>query len=268
MDKVLSAKKTTHTIPQNIDPPSFARVLDQARGLLAFHREMGIDAYPSSPALHKVFLREPQPEKSRLQAPALPARQKNEEPAAKLTGKAIRQQLQSIAQSLGQCRLCGEQAGEIQGGSGPVAPRLFVVGDCSTPSAGENSIWEPESDELFWKMMAAIGLDAESVYVTNCVKCPAQHGVEEAVQRCANFLEEELITLQPSLICTMGEVATRQLLGLKQPLVRTRGRFYTYPYPHGTSARVMPTFHPRFLLECPEMKPASWQDLQALQRYL
>jgi DNA polymerase len=149
-------------------------------------------------------------------------------------------------------------------------PRLFVVGDCFRGHSNKKDIlWSPEEDELFWKMMAAIGLDQNSVFVTNCIKCSLgeTRQVElESGSRCFPFLERELALLQPELICTLGELATSLILKNSTPLVRMRGHFHQYRYPQGGRARVMPTFHPRFLLRHPEMKRAAWMDLQAVQR--
>ena len=117
--------------------------------------------------------------------------------------------------------------------------------------------------------MAAIGLDRESVFVTNCIKCSLEETRQvdqESGRRCFPFLERELALLQPEVICTLGELATSLVLKNSTPLVRMRGRFHQYRYPHGSKARVMPTFHPRFLLQHPEMKRAAWMDLQAVQR--
>jgi DNA polymerase len=66
----------------------------------------------------------------------------------------------------------------------------------------------------------------------------------------------------------MGDTVTRALLKTKVPLVRLRGRFHSYRYPQGDMAKIMPTFHPRLLLQHPEMKQATWKDLQAVQRML
>ena len=132
-------------------------------------------------------------------------------------------------------------------------------------------LWGSEEDTLFWKMMAAIGLDPDSVYVSNCVKCcqPAALPPDsEAEQHCFSFLEQELLAIQPSLICAMGDMATRLLLRSQTPLIRLRGRFHPYRYPDGSRGLVMPTFHPRFLLEHEEMKRATWEDLQTIQRRL
>ncbi|MCI5121877.1 MAG: hypothetical protein D3908_11935, partial [Candidatus Electrothrix sp. AUS4] len=149
---------------------------------------------------------------------------------------------------------------------------LLVVGDyCGTNAAAPQLIWGEEDDAMLWRMMTAIGLEQGAVYVTNAMKCvqpdPDQANFTGELP-CLPFLEKELQILRPGLICAMGDIAVRALLKTKAPLARVRGRFYTYKYPHGGVAKVMPTFHPRLLLQYPEMKQATWKDLQAVQKAL
>ncbi len=269
----MSAKKTTGDKQREVDPASLALVLGQTRDLLRYHHALGLDSYPATPTLQQAFLGlhkcdSVQPPVQRPLPSATVGREK-ESSSAPFSAEQARTQLRRIATSLATCQRCTGQVMAADMGRGPVAPRLFVVGDFCEGKGDEQTIWGPEEDALFWKMMAAIGLDQESVYVTNCVKCPClSESRETAAEHCFSFLEQELAAIQPSLICAMGAMAARQLLGLQQPLVRIRGRFHSYRHAHGPSARVMVTFHPRFLLEEPDFKAASWQDLQTIQRYL
>ncbi len=253
-----------------VDPAALARLTHQTRNLLAFHLELGMPGFPVTPELRN-FLVKRQPVASvhpvRREMPV-----EKPAPAAKGSAESAARQLETITRELSDCRICESARGPVVPGQGSAAPRLFVVGDyCRGTDDSTAIVWGVEEDELFWKMMAAIGLDKESIYVTNCIKC----GRDESSQpdaalgrSCFSFLERELTAMQPGLICTMGELATSLLLGSRTPLVRMRGRFHQYRYPHGGSAQVMPTFHPGFLLQHPEMKRAAWMDLQALQRQL
>ena len=253
-----------------VDPAALAWLAHQTRNLLSFHLELGMDGLPVTPELHD-FLAKRHPVAT---VPQVPRESLAEKPAAVTKGsaKSAARQLETIALELSDCHHCESASGPVVPGQGSAAPRLFVVGDyCRGGDDSEAVVWGAAEDELFWKMMAAIGLDRDSIYVTNCIKC----GYDEATpqdaasgRNCFAFLERELIAMEPGLICTMGELATSLLLGSRTPLVRMRGRFHQYRYPHGGSARVMPTFHPGFLLQHPEMKRAAWMDLQALQRQL
>ena len=274
----MSAKKKKISGQNNIaagkqvDPAALAQLAYQTRNLLAFHLELGISSYPATPELRRFIITE-QPVATGSPSPVhRETADKKPVSTAKKIGESTARQLETISRQLTSCRNCGSVSGPAIPGQGSTKPRLFVVGDYLNPAdVDSGTIWGAEEDELFWKMMAAIGLDQDSVYVTNCIKC-CQDNVSQsdtaAGQRCFPFLEQELAAIQPELICSMGEIATGLLLGSRVPLVRMRGRFHQYRYPHGSVARVMPTFHPRFLLQHPEMKRATWMDLQAVQRQL
>jgi DNA polymerase len=125
---------------------------------------------------------------------------------------------------------------------------------------------------MLWRMMAAINVRQEEVYVTNAVKCSQQDELKPgsgAEHRCLPWLEQELRTIQPKVICAMGDVAANALLGRvkAEPLHRLRAKFYPCAWPD-IMASVMPTYHPRLLLLQPWMKKAAWKDLQAVQKKL
>jgi DNA polymerase len=147
-----------------------------------------------------------------------------------------------------------------------------VVGDCFIGTLSEKGqVWGKEEDAMLWRMMQAIGLDQRSVYVTNAIKCPQPGPVQLGSlmeKSCFPHLEKEIQIIRPQLICAMGDSVTRALLKTKAPLARLRGRFRSYRSPQGNVIKIMPTYHPRLLLQHPEMKQATWKDLQAVQRML
>ncbi len=252
---------------EKVDPASLALLTFQTRALLACHRELGITAYPADPLLRRVFtgvpVRQPVRDEPRVRPLRDTVPQKNAE-----TKPRQNDDLAAIARDIAACRNCDPGPGQVLPGLGDEQPKLVVIGDyCSASTNGE--IWGAQEDEMFWKMMAAIGLDRNSVYVTNCVKCAVdEENSRDRIKRCREFLERELAVLKPELICTMGLAAAQLLLAGNQPLHRLRGRFHQYSLSCGGSARVMPTYHPRFLLKQPEMKRVAWLDLQTIQRRL
>ena len=182
--------------------------------------------------------------------------------------------LVALQHEIGQCTLCRLAAGS-QGrvpGQGRSGSPLMVVGDWSAQGQGCNPaiLFGAEEDVMLWKMMEAIGLRQEGVYVTNILKCcPGGEGAEqECWQDCFSFLLREIGAVQPRMICAMGELAVRMLVGGTEPLFRLRGRFTVCRYQSAPPIPVMPTFHPRYLLRNPEMKMATWKDLQAMQKRL
>ncbi|WP_339138231.1 MAG: uracil-DNA glycosylase [Candidatus Electrothrix sp. GW3-4] len=286
-----------------IDPAALALLTGQCRHLLAFYQEMGLAVYPAVPMLQQFLTRvqkqQPgssggslseqgrgryhmpasgqqqghQPEKS-APPPRKPEQQSRQTTApARPTAEAVAQQLEVLNQELGQCRCCTPDSGaKIIVGQGSPTPRLLVVGDCFFGSAPEKDLlWGEEEDAMLWRMMQAIGLDKGSVYVTNALKCSQPKPVPPGSlveQSCFSHVEKELQIIRPRLICALGDTATRALLRTKAPLVRLRGRFHPYRSLQGDGAKIMPTFHPRLLLQYPEMKQATWKDLQAVQRML
>ena len=252
-----------------IDPEAVAWLILETRKLLAFHDELGLSHYPEKSGLSRLFIRK---------HPVQAAQELSDNKSGRNTvtsgasRESVSDQLKIIEKNIAECARCATAAMAKVQGRGSSDARLFVVGDwCHAETPGEDLLWAAEVDELFWKMMAAIGLDAKSVYVTNCVKCRDTNVDSLAVDRhraCFSHLEQELLAMQPEIICIFGEVAAGLLLKKKAPINRLRGRFHQYRYPHGGKAKVMVTYHPRFLLQHPEMKQAAWADLQAVQRNL
>ncbi len=282
---------------KNIDPASLALLTHQARNLLSFHHQIGIISYPATTPL-RLFAARTQPvpagvTKSRQQtvetkkqrptavAPRRPpatadraGKGTRPAPPMNISLKTATTSIETIAGTVTDCQHCSDTTGRpprLPGLSNSL-PRLFVVGDCFIGSAAANGmLWGAAEDSMFWKMMAAIDLNPDSVYVSNCVKCCQPAALPEnsdAEQHCFSFLEQELLAIRPRLICTMGDLATRLLLRNQTPLIRLRGRFHPYRYPDGSRGLVMPTFHPRFLLQHEDMKRATWDDLKAIQHRL
>ncbi|CAK8723348.1 Uracil DNA glycosylase superfamily protein [Candidatus Electrothrix aarhusensis] len=211
-----------------------------------------------------------------------PPEQKGPQTTARPTAETVQQQLKALNQELTHCRCCtGNAASSVVHsnvpsnvvlGQGSPTPLLLVVGDCFIGTLSEKGqVWGKEEDAMLWRMMQAIGLDQRSVYVTNAIKCPQPGPVQLGSlmeKSCFPHLEKEIQIIRPQLICAMGDSVTRALLKTKAPLARLRGRFRSYRSPQGNVIKIMPTYHPRLLLQHPEMKQATWKDLQAVQRML
>ncbi|MDD3618176.1 MAG: uracil-DNA glycosylase [Desulfobulbaceae bacterium] len=252
-------------------PRSGYEVLRRIRGLIGFHRAMGIEVYPRSGGMRR-FLEMTDP------GTGVPAGQKAKgttrpgQAADGRTGSAgtlLRALRQEVAACTG-CVLAADRLGVVPGRGGRGC-RLMVVGDWSAQDGGfaGEILFGPDEDVMLGKMMAAIGLAPEEVYVTNCIKCCPAGGREPdsaCAAACFSFVSREIAVLEPPIICAMGDLAAGMLTGRKEPLIRLRGRF-TGCRP-AASAVVMPTFHPRLLLRNPEMKKAVWSDLQAIRRRL
>lgn len=193
-------------------------------------------------------------------------------PEETVSGPAL---LAVLRKEVGQCTLCRLAAGR-QGtvpGRGSAGSDLMVVGDWSSQEEGGNPeiLFGTDEDIMLGKMMEAIALGPENVYVTNILKCcpgAGQAPDQECLESCFSYLVREIGAVRPRLICAMGDLAVRMLVGSQETLFRLRGRFAIYRYQAADPIPVMPTFHPRYLLANPEMKKATWKDLQTIRRRL
>ncbi len=163
-------------------------------------------------------------------------------------------------------------------GVGHARPSLVFVGE--GPGADEDAAGEPfvgRAGQLLTKMIAAMGLQRSDVYICNTVKCrpPGNRTPTDAeMSTCGPFLLRQLAILRPRVIVTLGRPAAQALLGVKTPIGRLRGQFHDFPspslshYPNLPRCRLMPTFHPAYLLRSPGEKGKAWADLQQVMAFL
>ena len=175
--------------------------------------------------------------------------------------------LARIRAALGDCQRCALCAGRcnLVFGAGDPEARLVFVGDC--PTAEDDRCGDPfvdDAGQLLTKIIAAIGLTRDQVYLTSVVKCRPPEGRRPRpaeLRTCLPFLEQQLAVLQPAVIVALGAVAAGVLLESDEPITRLRGRFH----PRGRAV-VMPTYHPAYLLRSPSHKKETWIDMQQVQR--
>ncbi|HHB77117.1 MAG TPA: hypothetical protein ENK84_11345 [Desulfobulbus sp.] len=250
-----------------MDPLALGNVTVQVRDLLRFHQRVGLTYYPQKEQLRTLFSSPfPGNTEPRRRPETAASRQKARQPRISMAG--IREDIARCEQ----CMTTGSRRGQVLG-SGSDHPRLMVVGDF--PSQGEGAsadehLFGAAEDSMLRRMMEAIRLSMDEVYICNVVKCiPPEGQPDRECARCCFFhLKREIAALRPACILAMGESAAALLTGSSAPLVRLRGRFYSYAGAGNSPVRIMPTFHPRFLLQHAEMKQMVWQDLQMVQRQL
>jgi len=178
--------------------------------------------------------------------------------------------LRLIKEDLGECTRCvlarlGRKT--IVFGEGIPNAELMFVGE--GPGADEDEQGRPfvgRAGQLLNKMIEAMGLKREQVYIANVVKCrpPGNRTPEsEEIETCSPFLLRQIAVIQPKAIVALGAVAARCLLGLNEPMARLRGRWFDF---RGT--RLAVTYHPAFLLRDPRQKKETWKDLQLVMEYL
>ncbi len=120
--------------------------------------------------------------------------------------------------------------------------------------------------QLLTKMIQAMKLGREDVYIANCLKCRPpgnRNPMPTEIASCNPILMQQIDIIQPKVICTLGKFASQTLLQTQEPISRLRGRFHDWK-----NIRVMPTFHPAYLLRTPEDKKIAWQDLQMVMNEL
>ncbi|MDX9788686.1 MAG: uracil-DNA glycosylase [Desulfobacterales bacterium] len=180
-----------------------------------------------------------------------------------------RETLSNVQKDLGVCRRCPLHRGRrhIVFGEGNPKARLVFVGE--GPGFDEDQQGRPfvgAAGKLLTRIIEAMGLSREDVYICNIVKCRPpenRNPLPEEIAQCTPFLVRQLRAIQPAYICALGKVAAQFLSQSQRPISALRGRFFDY---HGMS--VMPTFHPAFLLRNPEKKREVWEDIQQVMRRL
>jgi uracil-DNA glycosylase len=176
---------------------------------------------------------------------------------------------EEIWADIGDCTRCPLHQGRtnIVHTEGNRRARLIFIGEA--PGADEDAQARPfvgRAGQLLTKIIEAIGLKREDVLIGNVNRCrpPGNRPPTEGeATMCKPFLLREIASVQPEVIVVMGNTATRNLLHAKLGITKLRGEFQDY---HGV--KVMPTFHPAYLLRDPSKKKETWQDLKKVRDYL
>jgi uracil-DNA glycosylase len=178
--------------------------------------------------------------------------------------------LQAIRDEIGDCTRCklhrlGRR--QVVFGVGNPSADLMFVGEA--PGADEDVQGIPfvgRAGQLLTKIIEAIGLSREDVYIANVIKCrpPENRNPEpDEVETCEPFLFQQIDRIQPKVIVALGTFAAKALLKTQDPISRLRGRMYDY-----RGAKLIPTFHPAFLLRSPDRKRDVWEDMKKVRALL
>lgn len=148
-------------------------------------------------------------------------------------------------------------------GEGNQDARLVFVGEA--PGEEEDLQGLPfvgQAGKLLTKIIESMGLARADVYICNIIKCRPPHNRQpllDEIEKCKPYLSSQLDIIKPEIICTLGRYAALALLKKDEPISRIRGNFYMY-----NGAKVMPTFHPSYLLRNPKDKKLVWQDMKKI----
>jgi DNA polymerase len=176
--------------------------------------------------------------------------------------------LPQIVQAVRSCRKCRLSLNRTQAvpGLGPERAALFWVGE--GPGFEEDQQGRPfvgPAGQLLTRMLKAIELHREEVYITNVVKCrPPENRTpqEDEIQACSLYLKEEIRLIRPALLVALGKCAARTLIQSNEPISQLRLKTHTFQ-----GIPLIATYHPAFLLRNPEAKKEAWEDLKKVRRY-
>ena len=177
--------------------------------------------------------------------------------------------LLAIRRELGdctRCKLAGGRTHLVFGVGNPTAELMFVG---EGPGAEEDQQGEPfvgRAGQLLTKMIEAMGFRRDEVYIANVVKCrpPENRNPEpDEIEPCEPFLRAQIVAIGPRIIVALGKFAAQTLLRDQTPISRLRGGWREYE-----GVRLMPTFHPAYLLRSPGEKAKAWEDLKLVVREL
>jgi DNA polymerase len=243
----------------NAKPPSLGldhpRLLGELRELLAglrHHLEneksLGLEGWPRSSPVN--FMPYPS--------------EKESPPAARPVSSST---LEAVREELGDCRRCKlhPTRTNIVFGTGNPKAKLAFVGE--GPGRDEDLQGKPFvglAGQLLTKIIQAIQLTREEVYITNIIKCrpPGNRNPEpDEIKACEPFLIKQLEVIRPKLICALGTFAAQTLLKTEERISLLRGRFHQYQ-----GIPLMPTYHPAYLLRNPNFKRDVWEDMKKIKK--
>jgi DNA polymerase len=177
--------------------------------------------------------------------------------------------LDQIRADLGDCQRCvlAKTRTKIVFGQGSPEARLMFVGEAPGGDEDEQGLaFVGKAGQLLTKIIEAIDLKRDDVFIANVLKCrpPGNRNPEtDEILSCQPFLERQIASIRPEVIVGLGKFAGQWLLKTMQPITRLRGTLGTYQ-----GIKVMPTYHPAYLLRNPEAKKDVWADMKVVRDLL
>jgi DNA polymerase len=203
--------------------------------------------------------------------PGVPGPYTDDQPSNEPDRATAAESLPDIREDLGpcvRCKLHGLGRKQIVFGVGNPNADLMFVGEA--PGADEDAQGEPfvgRAGQLLTKIIEAIGLTRADVYIANVLKCrpPSNRNPEpDEVEQCEPFLLRQIDSVKPKVIVALGTFAAHALLKVETPVSRLRGHVYDFR----GGAKLIPTFHPAFLLRSPDRKRDVWEDMKIARALL
>ena len=177
--------------------------------------------------------------------------------------------IKKLEEMVYKCQKCGlsKTRNNIVFGAGDLNAQLMFVGEA--PGFDEDMQGKPfvgKAGKLLTKIIESIGLTREQVFIANILKCrpPGNRNPNlDEIENCFPYLFEQIDIIKPKIICALGKFAAQTLLNSHVPISRLRGKFYDY-----RGIKLMPTYHPAYLLRNSSGKKDVWQDMKAIAKFL
>jgi uracil-DNA glycosylase family 4 len=243
-------------------------VKDQLAAHLEFFGELGVEGLRREPLWRARAAPEAPAGAAESGATLQPA---SPSPASTLTAGTGSELLIALKDEIGpdcsRCKLHTLGRRQVVFGVGSPDADLMFVGEA--PGADEDVQGEPfvgKAGQLLTKIIEAIGLRREEVYIANVIKCrpPGNRNPEpDEVDECEPFLFRQIDAIRPKVIVALGKFAAQCLLKTETPITRLRGREVFY-----RDAVLIPTFHPAYLLRNPSSKREVWEDMKRVRALL
>lgn len=165
------------------------------------------------------------------------------------------------------CKLCTLGRKQVVFGVGNPTADLMFVGEAPGSDEDEQGVpFVGRAGQLLTKVIEAIDLRREDVYIANVIKCrpPGNRNPEpDEVDTCEPFLFQQIDLVRPKVIVALGKFAAQSLLRTDTPITRLRGRVHAF-----RGAQLVPTFHPAYLLRSPDKKRDTWEDMKLVRSLL
>jgi uracil-DNA glycosylase family 4 len=177
--------------------------------------------------------------------------------------------LEAIRADLGDCHRCKLADGRktIVFGQGNPNARLMFVGEAPGADEDEQGLaFVGKAGQLLTKIIEAIGMRRDDVFIANVLKCrpPGNRNPEpDEIIQCQPFLERQIASIRPEVLVGLGKFGAHWLLKTAEPITRLRGRLGEFQ-----GIKVMPTYHPAYLLRNPGAKKEVWEDMKVVRDLL
>jgi uracil-DNA glycosylase len=259
------------------------------RELLAFYLEAGVDCALSEAPINRLADPDivsaaaeatPAPAQPVRAAPAIISPARGEPPPAPEAAIASAREaartaptlevLRDLLEKFDGCALKSTATRLVFADGNPRARVMFVGEAPGREEDIEGLPFVGRSGKLLDRMIAAIGLDRSKVYIANVIpwRPPGNRTpTPQETQICLPFIQRQIELVDPDVLVTLGNPSTQTLLGTREGIMRTRGKWFDYDTGR-RAIRALATFHPAYLLRSPSYKRLSWQDLRAIAKAL